>query len=205
MFAHEVEYEHGVDHPDRGGEVRTAVVRERVASGAGALPDRAGDPDLQRLVLRARGERVEFLLEVRGLAAEDPGQGGLVAQVNACLLDLLVAVEHRPVVDPHRVGVLVLDDRAVDERAEVLDGLVVELGAGDPLRDRLGELRRDLVHVGELVGHCRRQLVGDWPLGHALADPVGQGELAAEVVGFFGDSSSFGGDFGDSRAVGSLI
>ena len=132
-----------------------------------------------------------------------PASGSVVwsAQVHACLLDLLVAVEHRPVVDPHRVGVLVLDDRAVDERAQVLDGLVVELGAGDPLRHRLGQLRRDLVHVGELVGHRRRQLVGDWALGHAGADPVGQGELAAEVVGFLGADPQVGAHRGDSVLV----
>ena len=75
-----------------------------------------------------------------GSQLEDPGElpGGLGAQVRARLLELLVAVEHRSVVDPHRVGVLVLDDRAVYERAEVLERLVVQLGAGDPSRDCLG-------------------------------------------------------------------
>ena len=83
------------------------------------------------LALGARGQRVELLLELVGLAAEDRGElrCGLAGQVGARLLDLLVAVEHRAVVDPDRVGVLVLDDGAVHERAEVFERLVVELGA----------------------------------------------------------------------------
>ena len=35
LFAGEVEHEHGVDHPDRVGEVLPALVHERVAPGTG--------------------------------------------------------------------------------------------------------------------------------------------------------------------------
>ena len=72
------------------------------------------------------------------------------------MLDLLCGVEHRAVVDPHGVRVLVFDDSAVDKRAEVLQRLVVEVAAGDPLYDGVGELRGDIVHVGEPVGHRDR-------------------------------------------------
>jgi hypothetical protein len=68
--------------------------------------------------------------------------------VAAGVLDLLGAVEQRAIVDPHGVGVLVLDDGAVHERPHVAQGRVVEVGAGDPLRDGLAELRCELVHVG---------------------------------------------------------
>ena len=77
-------------------------------------------------------------------------------EVRAGVLDLLGGVEHRAVVDPDGVGVLVFDDGAVHERAEVPQRLVVQVAAGDPLGDRLGELGRDLVHVGEAVGHRDR-------------------------------------------------
>ena len=103
-------------------------------------------------------------------------------QVRARVLDLLGAVEHRAVVDPDGVGVLVLDDGAVHERAEVLERLVVQVVGGDPLRDGLGELGGDLVHVGEAVGHRDRQLLAGRALGDAGADRVGERELAAEVV-----------------------
>ena len=43
------------------------------------------------------------------------------------MLDLLGGVEQRAVVDPHGVGVLVFDDGAVDERAEVPERLVVQV------------------------------------------------------------------------------
>ena len=65
----EVEDERGVDDPDPGGEVDAAVVHEREAPGAGAVADLRGDPDLQRPVLGAGGERVELGLELRGVAA----------------------------------------------------------------------------------------------------------------------------------------
>ena len=103
----------------------------------------------------------------------------------------------RAVVDPDGVGVLVLDDGAVHERAEVLQRLVVQVGAGDPLRDRLGELRGDLVHVGEAVGHRHRDLLAGRALGDAGADRVGERELAAEVVGALGRDAEVGADRGD--------
>ena len=86
------------------------------------------------------------------------------------MLDLLGGVEHRAVVDPDGVGVLVLDDGAVHERAEVAQRLVVQVAGGDPLGDRLGELRGDLVHVGELVGHRDRDLLAGGSFGDAGAD-----------------------------------
>jgi hypothetical protein len=51
----EVDHEGGIDHPDAGGEVRAAVVREGVASVAGAVAGLAGDPDLQGPGLSAGG------------------------------------------------------------------------------------------------------------------------------------------------------
>ena len=98
------------------------------------------------------------------------------------MVDLLGGVEQGAVVDPDGVGVLVLDDGAVHERAEVAQRLVVQVAGGDPLRDRLGELRCDLVHVGEPVGHRHRDLLAGRPLGDAGADLLGEGELAAKVV-----------------------
>ena len=103
----------------------------------------------------------------------------------------------RAVVDPDGVGVLVLDDGAVHERAEVLQRLVVQVGAGDPLRDGLGELRGDLVHVGEPVGHRHRDLLAGRALGDAGADLLGERELAAEVVRALGRDAEVGADGGD--------
>ena len=141
----EVDHERGVDDPDAGGEVLAAVVHERVAPGAGAVADLGGDPELQRPGPGARGERVELGVELVGLAPSMPRvAGGRLGEVGAGVLDLLGGVEHRAVVDPHRVGVLVLDHGAVHERAEVAVRLVVQVAAGDPGGDRLGELRGDL-------------------------------------------------------------
>ena len=100
-------------------------------------------------------------------------------EVRAGALDLLGGVEERAVVDADGVGVLVFDDRAVHERAEVASGAVVQVGAGDSLGDGLGELGRDVVHVGEAVGHRDRQLRSGGALGDAFADRFGEGELAA--------------------------
>ena len=146
LLADEVDHEHGVDHPDRVGEVLPALVHVGVAAGAGAVADLAGDPDLGGLGFRAGGERVELGLELVGLAAQQRGQLRLRGrgEVGAGALDLLVRVEQHAVVDPHGVGVLVLDDGAVHERAEVLERLVVQLAGGDPSRDRLGQVGRDL-------------------------------------------------------------
>jgi len=76
--------------------------------------------------------------------------------VRAGTLDVLGGVEHGAVVDADGVGVLVFDDRAVHEGAEVAQGAVVQVGAGDALGDGLGEVGRDLVHVGEAVCHRDR-------------------------------------------------
>jgi hypothetical protein len=158
LLSHEVEHEHRVDDPDPGGEVRASLVDVGVAAVASAVAGLAGDPDLQRPRLRAGGKSVELAVEPSGLAAEDarellaPGLGELLA----CPLDLLGTVEERAVIDPDGVGVLVLDDRAVDERPHVLERVVVEVVGRDPFRDGLGELWCDLMHVGEAVGHRDR-------------------------------------------------
>jgi len=151
-------------------------VHERVPPVASAVAHVAGDAELERPALGACGERVELGVEPLELAAQDRGELALAigVEVMAGVLDLLGGVEHRAVVDPHGVGVLVFDDGAVHERPEVLQRLVVQVGAGDPLRDRLGELRGDLVHVREPVGHRRRELLADGPLGHADADLLWQ-------------------------------
>jgi hypothetical protein len=88
------------------------------------------------------------------------------------VLDLLRGVEHRAVVDPHGVRVLILDHSAVHERAHVLQRLVVEIAGADAFRDGLGELRCDLVHVGEPVGHRHRDLPASRPLGDVDTDTV---------------------------------
>ena len=125
------------------------------------------------LRLRAGGERVELCVE-RARASQPRiaaiWRWPLGVEVLAGVRDLLGGVEHGAVVDPDRVGVLVLDDGAVHERAEVLERLVVQVAAGDPLRDGLGELRGDLVHVGEAVGHRDRDLLAGRALGDAGAD-----------------------------------
>ena len=93
-------------------------------------------------------------------------------EVRAGALDLLGGVEERAVVDADGVGVLVLDDRAVHERAEVAQRAVVQVGAGDALGDGLGEVGCDVVHVGEAVCHRDRELLAGGALGDAFADRV---------------------------------
>jgi hypothetical protein len=191
----------GVDDPDPGGEVASAVVHERVPAVAGAVAHIAGDAELERLALGAGGERVELRVEPLELAAQDRGELALAVvgrEVGAGVLDLLCGVEHRAVVDPHGVRVLVLDDGAVHERAEVLQGFVVQVGGGDPLRDGLGELRCDLVHVGEAVGHRHGDLLAGRALGDAGADRIGERELAAQVVRALGRDPEVGAHRGDS-------
>ena len=125
----------------------------------------------------------------------------LRAEVRSGVLDLLIAVEQRAVVDSHRVGVLVLDDGAVHERAEVLERLVVELGGGDPRRHCLGQLRRELVHARELVGDRRRQLLAGGALGDPGADLLGQRQLPAQVLCLAGADSEVGADGGEAVLV----
>ena len=167
-----------------GGEVLAAVVRECVAAVARAVAGLAGDAELERPGLGARGERVELAIEPVELAAEDRRELPLpvVAQVSAGLVDLVGGIEQRAVVDPYGVGVLVLDEGTVHERAEVAERLVVQVAGADPFGDRRGELRGDLVHVGEFVCHRHRDLLAGGPIGDAGADLLGEGELAAEVV-----------------------
>ena len=124
----------------------------------------------------------------------------VVGQVRAGVLDLLGGVEQGAVVDAHGVGVLVLDDGAVHERAEVAQRLVVQVGAGDALGDRLGEVRGDLVHVGEAVCHRDRELVAGRALGDAFADRLGEGELAAQVVRALGGDAEVGAHREDAVA-----
>jgi len=82
----------------------------------------------------------------------------------------------------------------VHEGAEVAQRGVVQVEGGDPLRDRGGEPRGDVVHVGQPVG----QRDGDLPFGGAFgdagADRCGQRELAAEVVGAGGADAEVGAD-----------
>ena len=204
VLAYDVEHEDWVDDPNGGGEVAAALVDVGVAAGAGAVAQRCVDADLERLALGAGGQRVELALELGELAAEHAG--GLLlrrrCEVGAGLLDLVGGVEQRAVVDADRVRVLVLDDGAVHEGAEVAQRLFVQVGGGDALGDGERELGRDLVHVGELVGHGDRQLVAAGAFGHAAADRVGQSELAEQVVRSSGADAEVGADGGDAVFVG---
>ena len=122
--------------------------------------------------------------------------------MGAGLFDLVGAVEQRAVVDADGVGVLVLDNGAVHEGAEVAQRLLVQVSGRDALGDGERELGRDLVHVGELVGHGDRQLVAARAFGHAAADPLGQSELAEQVVHSSGADAQVGADGGDAVFVG---
>jgi hypothetical protein len=64
-----------------------------------------------------------------------------------------------------------------------------------------GELRGELVHVGELVRHRRRDLLAARPLGDAGANRLGQGQLAAEVVSALRRDAEVGADGGDPVGV----
>ena len=204
LLLDEVEHERGVDDPDPGGEVAPAVMDKGVAAVAGAAAHLAGDANLQRSRVCAGGERVELCVDALGRAAEDARDLVLAVrtEVLAGVRNLFCGVEHGAVVDPDRVGVLVLDDGAVHERSEVLERLLVQVGAGDPLCDRVGELRRDLVHVGEAVGHRDRDLLAGRALGDTRADRFRERELAAEVVGALGRDSEVGADRDDPVGLG---
>jgi hypothetical protein len=121
LLVGEVDDEQGVDDPDAVGEVLSALVDVGEASGAGAVAGLRCDRELEGLGLRAGGERVEFAVELVWFAGEDVCElfslGG--GEVRAGTLDVLGGVEHCAVVDADGVGVLVFDDRAVHERAEV--------------------------------------------------------------------------------------
>ena len=200
----EVDDEQGVDDPDAVGEVLSARVDVGEPSGAGAFAGLRGDLDLERLGLGAGREGVELPVELVVLAGEDPlelfSRGG--GEVYAGALDLLGRVKQRAVVDAYRVGVLVFDDRAVHERAEVAQGDVVQVGAGDALRDRRGEVGGELVHVGQAVCHRDRQLLAGGALGDAFADRLGEGELAAQVVRALRGDAEVGTDREDRSSSG---
>ena len=191
LLVDEVEHEGRVDDPDTGGEVLPAVVHEGVAAVARAVADLGVMRSLSARALARAASASSSRSSRCTLAAEDRGDLSLAAigQVRSGVVDLFGGVEHGAVVDPDGVGVLVLDDGAVHERAEVAERLVVQVAGGDPLRDRLGELRGDLVHVGELVGHRHRDLLAGRPFGDAGADRLGQRQLAAEVVRALGARS----------------
>jgi len=63
--------------------------------------------------------------------------------------------------------VLVFDDGAVHERAEVAQRPLVQLGCRDPFGDRAGERGGDLVHVGQPAGEGYRDLLAAGSLGDA--------------------------------------
>ena len=159
---------------------------------------------LHAVVLARAASASSSRVELVGRAVEDAGELSPVGrgQLGAGARDLLDGVEQRAVVDAHGVGVFVLDQRAVHEGAEVAQRAVVQLGAGDPRRDRRGQRGRDLVHVGEPVGERGRQLVAGGALGDARADRFGQRELAAQVVGLLGRDAEVGADGGDPVRFG---
>ena len=64
LLVDEVDDEQGVDDPDAVGEVLSARVDVGEASGAGAVAGLRGDLDLERLGLRAGGERVELAVDL---------------------------------------------------------------------------------------------------------------------------------------------
>ena len=106
-----------------GGEVLAAVVHEGVAAVAGAVADLAGDADLERPA-SWRGRRA-CRARASSRSSSQPRIAAIwrwpsAVEVGAGVVDLLGGVEQRAVVDPDGVGVLVLDDGAVHERAEVL-------------------------------------------------------------------------------------
>ena len=113
-----------------GGEVLAAVVHEGVAAVAGAVADLAVMRILSACVL-ARAASVSSSRS--SLSGSQPRiaascRAPAAVEVRAGVLDLLGGVEQGAVVDPHGVGVLVLDDGAVHERAEVVQRLVVQVG-----------------------------------------------------------------------------
>ena len=97
---------------------------------------------------------------------------------------------------------LVLDDGAVDERAEVLSALSCRSVLVIRFATASVSCGRDLVHVGEAVGHRDRDLLAGRALGDAGADRVGERELAAEVVRALGRDPEVGADGGDSVGLG---
>ena len=177
-----------------------AVLDVGVAPGAGSVAHVSAVMRIfSAMDLCAGREGVELGVDALMLAAKDVRDLSLPVggEVLAGPLDLFYHVEHRSVVDSDRVRVLVLDDRSVHECAEVLERLVVQVAGGDPLRDRVGQLRCDLVHVGEAVGHRDGDLLAGRALGDAGPDLRGESELAAKVVRPLGGDAEVGADGGD--------
>ena len=58
----------------------------------------------------------------------------------------------------------------------------MQAARADSLGDGRRELRSDLVHVREPVGHRRGELLADGPLGHAEADLLRERQLPTKVV-----------------------
>jgi hypothetical protein len=85
-----VKHVYEVDDPDAGGEVLAALEDPSVASVGGAVAQRPVDAQLERAALGAGRERVEFGVELLGLAAERGGGlgvapgGEVVARVSIC-------------------------------------------------------------------------------------------------------------------------
>jgi hypothetical protein len=126
-------------------------------------------------------QRVELGVELVGRAAERAG--GLAArglgEVRAREGEVRVRVEQRAVVDAHGIHRFVLDNGAVHERAGVAQRGVVQLAGRDPARHCLGQLRGDVVHVGETVGERGGDLALGRALGDARPDRLRERELAA--------------------------
>src|SRR3954451_856738 len=64
LLAGDVEHEDGVDDPDAGGEVPAAVKGPGVTAVGGAIAQRAVNAELERVAAGARGQGVEFRVEL---------------------------------------------------------------------------------------------------------------------------------------------
>ena len=135
----------------------------------------------------SRGETVEFSVDALMLAAEDARDlvAGRQGEVQACSFDLLDGVEQ---------GRRLRSGRRRCARPRRRFGARTRRYPAVPCRagrwcwscfaNDFGELRRDLVHVGEAVCHRDRQFFAGRALRDAGADCVGERyQLAAEVVG----------------------
>ena len=99
------------------------------------------------------------------------------------MLDLLGGVEQDAVVDAHGVDVVVLDDGAVHEAAEVAQ----RAGRAGRWWSRARRRRAASSGATSCMSARRwamrdRELVAGGALGDARADRLGEGELAAQAV-----------------------
>ena len=168
-----VEHEDGVDDPDAGGEVRSAVVDVGVAAGAGAFAQRVVDAQLRAAVVFARAASAS--------SCASSSSGAQPSTLAACrrpsrsrfaraCASWAWASSEGAVVDPDGVDGFVFDDGAVHEGAGVAQGGVVQFAGRDPLGDGLGELGGDVVHVGQPVGERDGELAFGGAFGDAGAD-----------------------------------